>query len=315
MSEAVTFPLLPRRRVGGLVFGAMRSRSRGLGTDLAGARPYRPGDDVRRIDWRASARLSLARGGDEFVVREHLTEEATHVVVMIDRSPTMELYPPELPWLCKPAAIREAGAMIVESALRAACSVGFLDDALTDDEGGNGRAAVAPWAGAGARTEHWRIREEERPRPSSAAPRASLEALLARLVREERPPPSGTFVFLLSDFLDFGGGDVWQEALDLGLDLVPVIIQDPDWEQSFPEVVGSVLPLADPASGQLVDVYMSRAEVRSRREENGERLRSILRRLEGLGLDWALVSSHDRGRVLKSFVDWATVRHHGARLA
>ena len=58
MSDTLTFPLLPRLRVAGRTFGAMRSRARGYGTDLAGARPYRPGDDVRRIDWRASARLS-----------------------------------------------------------------------------------------------------------------------------------------------------------------------------------------------------------------------------------------------------------------
>jgi uncharacterized protein (DUF58 family) len=278
VSDTLTFPLLPRRRVTGLAFGAMRSRARGYGTDLAGARPYRPGDDVRRIDWRASARLSSARGSDDFVVREHLTEEATRVVVVVDPSPTMELYPPEFPWLSKPAVIREACAMVEESALQAGCAVDYLD------------------RGPGE-------------------PLESMAELLGHLAREERTLPPGTFVFLLSDFLAFPAEDVWQEALDRSLDLVPVVIQDPVWEQSFPDAAGAVLPLADQATGRISHVRLSRGDVRKRREENRARLTGILDRLEALGLDYALVSSHDPGHVLAAFVEWAMVRHQGARLA
>ena len=54
----------------------MRSLRRGAGTDVAGSRPYRPGDDIDTIDWAASAELSTARGSDEFVVRERFAEEA-----------------------------------------------------------------------------------------------------------------------------------------------------------------------------------------------------------------------------------------------
>ena len=66
----LTFPLVPRRGVIGISFGTMRSLRRGTGTDIAGSRPYRPGDDMDAIDWAASARLSTARARDEFVVRE-----------------------------------------------------------------------------------------------------------------------------------------------------------------------------------------------------------------------------------------------------
>ena len=41
-----TFPLIPRRRVLGLPFGGLHSLRRGLGSDVAGSRPYEPGDDV-----------------------------------------------------------------------------------------------------------------------------------------------------------------------------------------------------------------------------------------------------------------------------
>ena len=78
-STDVTFPLAPRRRFAGLPFGGMNSVRRGSGSDIAGSRPYRPGDDARSIDWNASARLSSAHGADEFIVREYIAEEAPRV--------------------------------------------------------------------------------------------------------------------------------------------------------------------------------------------------------------------------------------------
>ena len=59
-----TFPLVLRRRLIGLAYGAMHSARRGTGSDVAGSRPYRPGDDVDAIDWAASARLSSTHGQD-----------------------------------------------------------------------------------------------------------------------------------------------------------------------------------------------------------------------------------------------------------
>ena len=76
----------------GLPFGGLHSLRRGHGSDIAGSRPYEPGDDIDKIDWAASARLSLARGSEEFVVREHYAEEAPRVVVLCDRRPSMALF-------------------------------------------------------------------------------------------------------------------------------------------------------------------------------------------------------------------------------
>jgi uncharacterized protein (DUF58 family) len=257
----------------------MRSRTRGGGVDLAGARPYRTGDDVRRIDWRASARLSSIRDRDEFVVREHLAEEATRVVAVVDRSPTMALFPPELPWLSKARAVEDACARIGDSAIRAGCFVrdGYL--------------------------------------PYDAGDEATLAAALSALSEHDRTLPAGTFVFLFSDFLDFPPDEVWEPALALGWDLVPVVVQDPLWEQSFPDVAGALLPLVDPATGRVAHLSLTRTEVAGRREEHESRLTGILRRLEERGLDWVLVSSHDRGAVLQAFLDWSGGRHLGARLA
>ena len=88
---AAVFPLVPRRRVLGLAFGGVRSARRGIGSDVASTREYRPGDDVGWMDWAASARLSAARGDDEFIVRERFADEAPRVVVLCDRRPSMSI--------------------------------------------------------------------------------------------------------------------------------------------------------------------------------------------------------------------------------
>src|SRR3954454_12613185 len=108
-----TFPLVPRYRLSGLPFGGSPSLRRGHGTDVAGSRAYVRGDPISTIDWRASARLSTARGRDEFVVRERYADEAPRVVVLPDRRPSMALYPPPFPWLSKPAVAESAIELIV----------------------------------------------------------------------------------------------------------------------------------------------------------------------------------------------------------
>src|SRR5436190_1171553 len=141
------FTLVPRRRLVGLSFGGMHSARRGTGTDVAGSRPDVPGDDVDAIDWAASAKLSSARGTDEFV---------------------------------------------------------------------------------------------------------------------------------FSDFLDTVSDSAWLAALEHRWDVVPVVIQDPVWEQSFPDVAGVVVPLADPATGRVSLVRLSRREVEERRHANETRRAALL---------------------------------------
>ena len=75
----------------GLAFGGVRSARRGIGSDVASTREYRPGDDVGWMDWAASAKLSAARGDDEFIVRERFADEAPRVVVLCDRRPSMSI--------------------------------------------------------------------------------------------------------------------------------------------------------------------------------------------------------------------------------
>lgn len=62
----------------GLLSGNERSRQRGDGIEFADVRPYHPGDLVRRINWRATARMRVP------YVNEMHPERNTEVVLFLD---------------------------------------------------------------------------------------------------------------------------------------------------------------------------------------------------------------------------------------
>ena len=71
------------RRLEGLLQGEYRSPSRGDGLDLADLREYQFHDDVRRMDWNATARLGTP------YVREYLEDREIPVWFLLDMSPSM----------------------------------------------------------------------------------------------------------------------------------------------------------------------------------------------------------------------------------
>lgn len=299
MADArLTFKLVPRRRVIGLSFGAVRSIRRGAGSDVAGSRPYRPGDDMDVIDWAASARLSTARGSDEFLVRERFAEEAPKVVIVCDRRPNMKSYASPLPWLDKPLAMRRVVELILASAGAAGGFVGYLDYA-----DGN---------------PHWRQPKGERkmielkdPRLWSSefnGPPDWLERSIAHLAEHPRAVTAGTFVFVLSDFVPTPSKEMWLTAVEHRWDIVPVVIQDPTWDQSFPDVSGIVVSLRDPRTGRVAPVRLRAKEVAARRAANEERTRELLETFRMVDIDPIAVSSTDPGEVLAPFLVWTDLR-------
>jgi uncharacterized protein (DUF58 family) len=291
---SATFPLIPRRRVLGLPFGGLHSLRRGLGSDVASSRPYEPGDDVARIDWAASAKLSLARGSEEFVVREHYAEEAPRVVCLADRRPSMSLFSEEWPWLRKPRALAEAVRLIGASAIAARGLLGYLDEAAGEPSWLPPRGSHELSGVAG-----------DRP---FQAPRDTLERGLAFLVRQRRDLPAGSFLFVCSDFLSPPPREAWLRALERRWEIVPVVIQDPVWEQSFPDVADLVVPLYDVDRGQRTLARLTAEEVEARRLENETRRRELVRSLRALAMDAVLVSSDSPRDVLLSFLTWADER-------
>jgi hypothetical protein len=119
---------------------------------------------------------------------------------------------------------------------------------------------------------------------------------------------SGSFVFLVSDFLESPGQDVLAEAAERRWNLVPVVVQDATWEQSFPDVAGVVFHLVDPETCTERPVYLTGRDCRIRRSANEARLDRILKQVRGLDLDSVVLSSHAFDDVYAQFKEWAEVR-------
>jgi Protein of unknown function DUF58 len=286
------FPLVPRRRFVGVRFGQHRSPRRGPGDEVAGTRPYRPGDRRTWIDWRASARLSAAHGADEFVVREFFADTAPRVAIAVDRRPRMLLYPPPFPWLDKPAAAEAAVEAIGRATVAEGGDLAYVEHPRW--------LAPAPAAGV--------LGLLRVPHAGGDLPRGGLQQSLELLVRHASSFPAGTFVFAVSDFVDAAPPQIWVKLRARAWDVVPVVVQDPVWEQSFPDVGGVLLPLADPETGEEREIVLLRREACERATANAERLQAILDGFARLGFDPILLSSSDPDEVATCFERWAARR-------
>ena len=71
--------------------GGHQMRRKGQSLEFRDFRAYQPGDDVRHIDWRASARYGAQ---SDRLVREFVAEEQLTLVISIDVSSTMHLPQP-----------------------------------------------------------------------------------------------------------------------------------------------------------------------------------------------------------------------------
>jgi uncharacterized protein (DUF58 family) len=301
--ELAVFPLVPRRRVEGAPFGERPSVRRGRGTDVAGSRPYVPGDPVATIDWYASARLSSARATEEFLVRERYADEAPHVMVVWDRRPAMALYGDDLPWFSKPRAAESSLRAIAGSARAARAELGYLDLA-------GGRTF---WHAPGRRGEY-RLVEERATELQFDAPNDGTERALRFLLGRRAALPTGSFVFVLSDFLVPPSTETLRRLRALRWDVVPVVTQDPLWEQSFPLLPGVLVPVADPETGSVEEVRLGRRESAALRDGHEQRLERLLGTFRRFGHDPVLLDDDEPHAVLSAFLRWAARRQRVRRV-
>ena len=102
-------------RAEGLV-GTHRSRRAGEGGDVAGVRPFQPGDRLRRINWRVTART-----GDLHVTATY-SDRDTEVLLVLDSGQDLG----RRPETSLDTGVRAAAA-VAEHYLRAGDRVGFVD--------------------------------------------------------------------------------------------------------------------------------------------------------------------------------------------
>ncbi|MGC9221066.1 MAG: DUF58 domain-containing protein [Solirubrobacteraceae bacterium] len=177
---------LPRRLQA--LTGSHESARAGDGGDFRDIHLFNPGDRLRRIDWKATARRSQP-AGDLYVRRTSALADATVLIVMDSRDDVGEQI---ADWSTNTAALkgissldiaREAASSLAQAYIRAGDRVGFQDL--------SSRSRMIPHAGG--RRHLWRLQRAIAITEPSAVP-----------FRHQRAPivPPGALVYVLSSFLD-----------------------------------------------------------------------------------------------------------------
>ncbi len=178
------FNLDSRRRVASASAGLHASRFRGRGIDFQETRGYQPGDDIRHMDWRVTARSGRPH------TKLYREERERPVIVMVDLNASMFFGTRQV---FKSVLAVQAAALIGWAAIHNGDRIGVFVF-------GGGRHHEIPPAG-GRRGALGLIRElvswtEPRSQPVSPV-QGGLGEALRRLRRVARP---GSLVFIFSDF-------------------------------------------------------------------------------------------------------------------
>ena len=91
-------------------------------------------------------------------------------------------------------------------------------------------------------------------------------------------------------------------------DLVPVLVQDPIWDRSFPDVARLVVPFVDAGTGDVVRVRLNEREVATLRAQNEQRLGELRQMFRSAGIEAVELTSDAPQDVLAAFLAWADRR-------
>lgn len=267
------------RRLDGLLQGDYRGLVPGLGSEPGEARAYSPGDDVRRMDWNVTARMSEAH------VRESIADRELETTVLVDMSPSLDF--------------GTAQHTKAELAVAAVAAIGLLTD-----RAGNRLGAIV---NDGARLRDIRSGSGRRHllsvlhRLATTAPETGDVSLADGLRRLAGPGHRGGLAVVISDLLRPGWTDALR-AVTLRHETLVIEVVDRR-ELELPNV--GLIDLKDARTGRTVEVDTRRAKVRERYAEAGRtRLAEHARQVRSARADH-LVLQTDRDWVLDlaKFVD------------
>ncbi len=275
------------RRLDGRLQGDYRTQLRGDGTDFLDLRAYEWGDDVRHIDWNATARM------DELLVRDFMEDRELTAWLLLDRSRSMAFGPAgrtKEHVLCELAAI--FGQLLVRNGNR----VGAI---MFD---GERHWILPPQQGRN----HVLVLMHQLLRPVEAAASTDLAKLFRtaeQLVRRR------SLVVVISDFVSEPGWERPLLRLTRRHEVVAVRMVDPR-EHELP--AAGLLYVQDAESGQILLVDSSDPEFRRRlhalADEQDDTIRQSVARAR---TDLHVVSTEDD--LLSVFVRMAASRRKGRR--
>ena len=203
------------------------------------------------------------------------------------------------PWLDKEAALEAVLRLVAASAAVEHGELAYVD------AGGRPRWLRPPDGVALTR-----VLEPRRARQPGA-----LGDAVSSLVRSTTTLPPGSFVFVVSDFLTDVPSRIWPGLRALGLDVIPVVIQDPVLGADVPP--GRRRRRPGRGRGERPNARPAADEPRGARARPGERgrlshpHRRVFRRL---GFDPVVVGSSDPEEIRKLFLGWAERRRRARRL-
>jgi uncharacterized protein (DUF58 family) len=231
------------RRLDGMLGGDYLTFAAGPGTEPAGARPYEPGDDARRIDWNLTARALIPH------VRTTEADRELETWVVADRSASLDFGTADRE---KREVVLAAVAAFGFLTVRAGNRLGVLvagGDHLIRVPATTGRVGML----AALSLVYDTPRREVGP--------ATAADIAAALVRLERTQLRRGQIIVASDFLDKSDWATPLRRLALRHQVIAVQVSDPR-EFHLPAV--GMMSVIDAESGQHLDVQTNSATLRER---------------------------------------------------
>jgi len=236
--------LLVTHRLDGLLQGDFQGLVPGAGSEAGDGRVYRPGDDVRRMDWNLTARTTVPH------VREMIIDRELETWLLVDGSASLDF--------------GTADCEKRDLALFAAAAVGFL----TARQGNRlGTMLATPTGTITRRPQSGRtplmarlheLAAYRAPAVADGTPPADLTAAMESLRRVAR---RRGLVVVVSDFLESRDWERPFRSLAAFHDVLAVEVVDPR-ELELPPV--GLLMLVDPETGRRVEVQTRSARLRAR---------------------------------------------------
>jgi uncharacterized protein (DUF58 family) len=252
--------------------GGYVSRFKGRGMEFEEARIYQPGDDIRSIDWRVTARTGTTHTK---VFRE---ERERPVFISVDNRPTMHF---ATRGVFKSVLAAKLAGLLAWAAQHHGDRIGgqiFTGNVCRELKPKNGKHAVLQFLNA-------IVCEGEQ--ASKAIVTITLEKVLARLMQHARP---GSLVYIISDFRGINDQvEAYLAKLARHCEVVLIFVYDP-LESHLPEK--GRYRFTDDIRDVIIDTADQQRLLKYQRNFN-ERLQQLEQISKKLGLAFIQCSTTD----------------------